>query len=87
MTVENCGTWSWTSSCFATTRTFIPVHRLRIVVSDQADPSRVAVNGVLRLTPELEPGNYYLQIVITDKDAPAKKVAPVIQWVDFEIVK
>lgn len=58
-----------------------------IVASDQTDPSRVAVNGVLRLTPELEPGNYYLQIMITDKDAPAKKVAPVIQWVDFEIVK
>ena len=58
-----------------------------IVASDQADPSRVAVNGVLRLVPELEPGNYYLQVVITDKDAPAKKVAPVIQWVDFEIVK
>ena len=58
-----------------------------IVASDQAEPSRVAVNGVLRLVPELEPGNYYLQIVITDKDAPAKKVAPVIQWVDFEIVK
>ena len=58
-----------------------------IVASDQADPSRVAVNGVLRLVPELEPGNYYLQITITDKDAPAKKVAPVIQWVDFEIVK
>ena len=58
-----------------------------IVASDQTDPSRVAVNGVLRLAPELEAGNYYLQIVITDKDAPAKKVAPVIQWVDFEIVK
>lgn len=58
-----------------------------IAVSDQSDQSRVAVNGVVRLTPELEPGNYYLQIVITDKDAPAKKVAPVIQWVDFEIAK
>ena len=58
-----------------------------IVVSDPADPSRVAVNGVVKLTPELEPGNYYLQVVITDKDAPAKKVAPVVQWVDFDIVK
>lgn len=58
-----------------------------IVASDQTDPSRMALNGVLRLAPELEPGNYYLQITITDKDAPAKKVAPVIQWVDFEIVK
>ena len=57
-----------------------------IVASDPADASRVAVNGVVKLTPELEPGNYYLQIVITDKDA-SKKAAPVIQWVDFEIAK
>jgi VWFA-related protein len=58
-----------------------------IVASDQTDLSRVVVKGVLRLTPELEPGNYYLQIVITDKDASSKKVAPVVQWVDFDIVK
>lgn len=58
-----------------------------IVASEQTDLSRVVVKGVLRLGPELEPGNYYLQIVITDKDAPSKKVAPVVQWVDFDIVK
>ena len=58
-----------------------------IVASDQTDLSRVVVKGVLRLAPELEPGNYYLQIVITDKDASSKKVAPVVQWVDFDIVK
>ena len=57
------------------------------IAASDPDQSQVAVNGVLRLTPELEPGNYYLQITVTDKDAPAKKVAPVIQWVDFEIVK
>jgi VWFA-related protein len=58
-----------------------------IVASEQTDLSRVVVKGVLRLGPELEPGNYYLQIVITDKAAPSKKVAPVVQWVDFDIVK
>jgi hypothetical protein len=42
---------------------------------------------VLRLAPELEPGNYYLKIIVTEKDANSKKVAPVVQWVDFEIVK
>lgn len=58
----------------------------QIAASNQPDPSRVAVNGVLKLTPELEPGNYYLQIIVTDKDANKNKVAPVVQWVDFEIV-
>jgi hypothetical protein len=40
----------------------------------------------MRLTPDLEPGDYYLQVVITDKAAKNKKSA-VSQWVDFEIVK
>ena len=35
---------------------------------------------------DLEPGNYYLQVVITDKAAKNKQ-PPVTQWVDFEIVK
>lgn len=44
------------------------------------------VTNVMRLTPELEPGDYYLQVMITDKAAKDKKSA-VSQWVDFEIVK
>jgi hypothetical protein len=40
----------------------------------------------MRLQQDLEPGNYYLQVVITDKAAKAKQ-PPVTQWVNFEIVK
>jgi hypothetical protein len=40
---------------------------------------------VVRLTPDFEPGNYYLQVLITDKDTK-QKTAPVVQWVDFDIV-
>jgi len=44
------------------------------------------VSNVLRLTSDLEPGDYYLQVVLTDKTAKEKKLLAT-QWVDFEIVK
>ena len=55
-------------------------------VKDQSDPARILTTHVMRLTPDLEPGNYYLQLLLTDKTASAKQ-PPAIQWVDFEIVK
>ena len=57
-----------------------------INVGNQTDPSRLLVNGSLRLSPNLELGNYYLQVVITDKAAKGK-MAPVVQWIDFDIVR
>ncbi|HKG61496.1 MAG TPA: VWA domain-containing protein [Pyrinomonadaceae bacterium] len=57
-----------------------------IQITGQPDPDRVVVNGKLRLSPDLEPGFYYLQVVITDKDGKGK-VVPVMQWIDFEVVK
>ena len=54
------------------------------IVASNADLSRVYVNGVVPLTAEFEPGYYYLQIVVSDKDAKSK-TAPVVQWADFEI--
>ena len=61
-----------------------------IQMTGQPDPERVVVNGKVRLSPDLEPGFYYLQVVITDKDAKEKdkhKALPVMQWIDFEVVK
>ena len=55
-------------------------------LGNQPDPNRVLINGSVRLSPELEPGNYYIQVVITDKSAKGK-AAPVVQWIDFDIVK
>jgi VWFA-related protein len=54
------------------------------IVASNSDLSRVYVNGVVPLTAEFEPGYYYLQIVVSDKDAKSK-TAPVVQWADFEI--
>jgi len=52
----------------------------------QTDPNRLLVTGWVRLSPDLEPGNYYLQVVIIDK-VPKSKVVPVVQWIDFDVVK
>ena len=52
----------------------------------QEDLSRLFTTGMVKLDPNLEPGNYYLQVVITDK-AARNQQPPVTQWVDFEIVK
>ena len=57
-----------------------------IAFGNQADPSRMLVNGSVTLTPDLEVGNYFLQIVISDESAK-NKAPQVVQWVDFEIVK
>ena len=57
-----------------------------VVASEQADLSRVSIGGGIRLGAQLEPGYYYLQLVITDKDAKTK-TASVAQWADFEIEK
>ena len=56
------------------------------IVADQSDLNRLPVGGGIRLGPQLEPGFYYLQVVIRDNDAK-EKTASVAQWVDFEIVK
>ncbi len=53
---------------------------------NQTDLARLFTSGVIKLGGDFEPGNYYLQVVITDK-AVKDKQPPVVQWVDFEIVK
>lgn len=55
-------------------------------VANQADLERLFTSGFVKLGPDLEPGEYYLQVVVTDKAAKGKQ-PPVTQWVDFEIVK
>jgi VWFA-related protein len=54
---------------------------------NQTDLARLFTSGVIKLGGDFEPGNYYLQVVITDKAAKEKQQPPVVQWVDFEIVK
>jgi hypothetical protein len=57
-----------------------------IQTGNQPDPNRLVVSSAVKLGSNLEPGSYYLQVVITDNKAK-DKIAPVVQWVDFEILK
>lgn len=57
-----------------------------ISAGSQQDLNRLFLDGTVKLGPELQPGSYYLQVVITDK-AAKKNEGPVVQWADFEIVK
>jgi len=57
-----------------------------IEAGNQPEPNRLLVNGSVKLTPDLELGNYFLQIVIFERD-DKKKTPRVVQWVDFEIIK
>ena len=56
-----------------------------IKASNPADLTRISASGAIRLAPELEPGNYYLQLVITE--VGVKKPVPIVEWVDFQIEK
>ena len=59
--------------------------RGNVSATKQEDVASLFTTGVLKLDRNLEPGKYYLQVVVTDK--AAKNQPPVAQWVDFEIVK
>ncbi len=52
----------------------------------EAETKRLIAGGSLRLGSDLTPGDYILQVVVTDKLAKDKKYVTT-QWIDFEIVK
>ena len=55
-------------------------------IRDQADPKRLGGGGAIQLGTTMTPGEYMLQIVVTDLLAKEKhRVAT--QWMDFEIVQ
>ncbi len=53
----------------------------RLDMADQANPKSLVGGGVLRLGTKMAPGDYVVQIVVTDK--AAKTTAT--QWTDFEV--
>jgi hypothetical protein len=54
--------------------------------TDQADPKRLTAGGAIQLGSEMQPGEYMLQVVVTDTLAKAKNRLTT-QWIDFEIVE
>ena len=58
----------------------------QIETNGQADLKRISSGGGIKLGPALEPGEYLLQIVVTEMLAKDKsRIAT--QWIDFDIVK
>lgn len=53
--------------------------------STQADLKRLTASGRLRLGGDLTPGEYLLQVIVTDALAPEREQT-VTQWTDFEII-
>jgi len=55
-------------------------------LANQTDMNQVNIVGAMHLGTELFPGEYVLQLIVTDALAqPKYRVAN--QWIDFEIVK
>ena len=52
----------------------------------QTDLKRLTAGAALRLGTEMDPGEYTLQVIVTDLLAP-EKYRTATQWIDFEIVK
>jgi VWFA-related protein len=57
-----------------------------VSVANGAELARLFTTGAVKLDRNLEPGAYYLQVVVTDQ-ASRNKQPSITQWVDFEIVK
>jgi hypothetical protein len=55
-------------------------------VSNQRDVKRLNAGGALQLGTNMEPGEYVLQIIVTDL-LSKQKYRMATQWIDFEIVK
>ena len=55
-----------------------------VEVLQEPDPAHIVTAGGLRLNPSMKPGDYVLQVVVTDKLADPK-YAVASQWMDFEI--
>jgi hypothetical protein len=53
----------------------------------QADSGQLVGGGALRLKDEIEPGEYVLQVIVTDKLAKDEKYRTATQWIDFDIVR
>jgi hypothetical protein len=58
----------------------------RVVIANQSNHEGIVAMGNLRLGKELPPGEYFMQLIVTDKSAPPDKQSS-DEWIDFEIVK
>ena len=55
-------------------------------LNGQTDSKRLIASGLLQLGTDMQPGEYVLQIIVTDPLADNKH-GIATQWIDFDIVK
>ncbi|HYH85370.1 MAG TPA: VWA domain-containing protein [Pyrinomonadaceae bacterium] len=60
--------------------------QMPVAVASQSDPKRVLAGGRMSLGPNAAPGEYVLQVVVTDA-AEGQRPRVATQWIDFEIVE
>jgi len=53
----------------------------------QTNMAELVLAGTVHLSNDLEPGNYYLQLVLYDRLSMEKEPRMAIQWLDFDVVK
>src|SRR5206468_4110370 len=53
---------------------------------DLKDPKQIVAEGTVNLGPELQPGEYVLQLIVTDKLAQEQKYQTTTRWIDFDVV-
>jgi len=59
-------------------------------LSQQGDMKRLVAGGRLQVGKEMTPGDYVLQVVVTDnliKEKSKDKRRTATQWIDFEVVQ
>jgi hypothetical protein len=54
-------------------------------LAGQKDVRRLPMTGTLQLAPDARPGEYYLQVIVTDQLA-GEKQGTVTTWTDLEVV-
>ena len=57
-----------------------------IDLRDLKDPNRVVAGGTVNLGAELQPGEYILQLIVTDSLAREKKYQTSTRWIDFDVI-
>jgi len=57
-----------------------------IDTSGQTNSKQFGASGQLRLSDSIPPGDYVLQVVVTDRNAP-EKFRTATQWIDFEVAR
>ena len=71
---------------FREARQALTADPMTVDVAGQKDLSRIIVTGIVRLKPDLEPGRYFLQLLVTDS-LTKENHREAMQLIDFELVK